>query len=195
MTEQLNWNESSIKKKKWSHYTDTPLQWPRNLSYSASKLGMCILSDLMDCRLPGSSAHEIFGARILECLATSFSNSASKVHSNSTVLKLRHKILFKITYTNQGYGEAGFCSTHCLPLIRVINKESCHAKIHRSQNNWILDLMFLFWKEKWLPLFYASVNKRIGNNFCKSFWFQNSISQKELLAYLMRRKKITPNLL
>ena len=69
---------------------------------------------------------------------------------------------------------------------------------HRVRHDWsdlaaAADLMFLFWKAKWLLLFYASINKRIGNNFCKSFQFQNSISQKELLAYLMRRKKITPN--
>ena len=43
-TRLSDWTDWILHFKKSSHYTDTPLQWPRNLSYSASKLGMCMLS-------------------------------------------------------------------------------------------------------------------------------------------------------
>ena len=39
------------------------------------------LSDPMDCSLPGSSAHGIFQARILEWIAIAFSGSGSEESS------------------------------------------------------------------------------------------------------------------
>ena len=38
------------------------------------------LSDPMDCSLPGSSAHGIFQARVLEWGAIAFSNRPARVH-------------------------------------------------------------------------------------------------------------------
>ena len=35
--------------------------------------------DPMDCSLPGSSAHRIFQARVLECVALSFSKGSSRL--------------------------------------------------------------------------------------------------------------------
>ena len=43
------------------------------LWYAKSLQSCPTLSDLMDCSLPGSSAHEIFQARVLEWVAIAFS--------------------------------------------------------------------------------------------------------------------------
>ena len=42
------------------------------------------LSDPMDCSLPGSSAHGIFQARVLEWVAIAFSENVAYIPSNIT---------------------------------------------------------------------------------------------------------------
>ena len=50
------------------------------------------LSDLMDCSLPGSSAHGIFQARVLEWVAIAFSNLDSILKSRDTLLTKVHLV-------------------------------------------------------------------------------------------------------
>ena len=52
------------------------------------------LSDPMDCSLPGSSAHGIFQARVLEWGATAFSDREADFPTNSAELpqKIKNRI-------------------------------------------------------------------------------------------------------
>ena len=51
----------------------------RSVRQAGQTLVSCpTLSDPMDCRLPGSSAHGIFQARVLEWVATAFSDTQHK---------------------------------------------------------------------------------------------------------------------
>ena len=45
-----------------------------------------ILSDLMDCSLPGSSIHGIFQARVLEWVAIAFSHRQSTDINHSNII-------------------------------------------------------------------------------------------------------------
>ena len=56
------------------HWGGLPLPSPMRESESEVTLSYLTLSDPMDCRLPGSSVHGIFQARVLEWIAISFSN-------------------------------------------------------------------------------------------------------------------------
>ena len=55
------------------------------------------LCDPMDCRLLGSSVHGILQARILECLAISFSRGSSQPRSNPGLLHCR-QIFYHLSY-------------------------------------------------------------------------------------------------
>ena len=57
------------------------LKWYENESCSV----MLTLCDPMDCNLPGSSAHGIFEARILEWVAISFSRRSSQPRGRTQV--------------------------------------------------------------------------------------------------------------
>ena len=61
------------------------------------------LHDPMDCSLPGSSAHGIFQARVLEWGAIAFSLLTSRIHCGQILYQLSHKgsprILEWVAYT------------------------------------------------------------------------------------------------
>ena len=60
---------------------------------AAKSLQSCpILSDLMDCSLPGSSVHWIFQARVLEWGAIAFSVMKTRSMENKIHYVQRHKI-------------------------------------------------------------------------------------------------------
>ena len=50
--------------------------------------------DPMDCSLPGSSIHGIFQARVLECGAIAFSNSALDHHNKANIAVLQGTQIF-----------------------------------------------------------------------------------------------------
>ena len=65
------------------------LQWVKGKSESESEVAQSYptLSDPMDCSLPGSSAHGIFQARVLEWGAIAFSSPLS-THAKKAFLKI-----------------------------------------------------------------------------------------------------------
>ena len=57
------------------------------------------LSDPMDCSLPGSPAHEIFQARVLEWgVISSLSHFSLTQHNDKIIIIYYNKFLFKISY-------------------------------------------------------------------------------------------------
>ena len=58
--------------------------------------------DPRDCRLPGSSVHGILQARILECIAISFSRGSSQPRSNLGLLHCR-QILYHLSHQGSPY--------------------------------------------------------------------------------------------
>ena len=64
-------------KKRWQEYW-TGLPFPSPTHESEVTQSCLTLSDPMDCSLPGSSAHGIFQARVLEWVATAFSITPSE---------------------------------------------------------------------------------------------------------------------
>ena len=55
-------------------------------------------SDLMDCRLPGSSVHGILQARVLEWGAIAFSKRISNGYHTDHNLKVRVTMLLKFSH-------------------------------------------------------------------------------------------------
>ena len=50
---------------------------------------LCLtVCDPMDCSLPGSSVHEIFQARVVECVAISFSRGSSRLRDRTRVSRI-----------------------------------------------------------------------------------------------------------
>ena len=67
------------------HTSCTPFN-PSKLVFSVLVTQLCpTLCNPMDCSLPGSSVQEIFQARILECVAISFSRGSSQPRNQTQV--------------------------------------------------------------------------------------------------------------
>ena len=67
------------------HTSCTPFN-PSKLVFSVLVTQLCpTLCNSMDCSLPGSSVQEIFQARILECVAISFSRGSSQPRNQTQV--------------------------------------------------------------------------------------------------------------
>ena len=65
----------------------------------APLLQMCpTLCDPMDCSLLGSSVHEIFQARMLEWVATSFSRGSSQPRGSNLGVLHCSQTLFQLNY-------------------------------------------------------------------------------------------------
>ena len=62
------------------------------------------LSDLMDCSLPGSSAHGIFQARVLEWVAIAFSNLDSILKSRDITLPTKVHLVKAMVFPVVVYG-------------------------------------------------------------------------------------------
>ena len=62
------------------------------------------LSDLMDCSLPGSSAHGIFQARVLEWVAIAFSNLDSILKSRDITLPTKVHLVKAMVFPVVMYG-------------------------------------------------------------------------------------------
>ena len=56
------------------------------------------LCDTMDCRLPGSSVHEIFQARVLEWVATSFSRGSSRPRDQTLVSHIVGRHFYRLSH-------------------------------------------------------------------------------------------------
>ena len=65
------------------HWSGLPFPSPMHESESEVSQSCRTLSDPMDCSLPGSSAHRIFQARVLEWGATAFSEQWTWIWANS----------------------------------------------------------------------------------------------------------------
>ena len=59
--------------------------WKKERKESEVAWSCLTLCDLMDCNLPGSSVHGIFQARVLECVAISFSRGSSRPRDQTWV--------------------------------------------------------------------------------------------------------------
>ena len=119
---------NSCPSSQWCHLTISSSVVPFNStlqSFPGSKVKSEVtqpcpaLCDLMDCRLPGSSFHGIFQARILEWVANSFSRRSSwpnlsqhQVFSNESVLGIRWlnywSFSFSISPSNEYSGLISF---------------------------------------------------------------------------------------
>ena len=67
-------------------YCFCPLLCPSLLESESEVIQLCpTLCDPMDCRLPGSSVHGIFQARVLEWVAISFSRGSSQPRDRTQV--------------------------------------------------------------------------------------------------------------
>ena len=75
------------------------------------------LCDLMDCSLPGSSVHRILQARILECVAISFSRGSSWLRVWTWVSCIASR-LFTIWAAREAYSEVVLCSA-CVHMVRT----------------------------------------------------------------------------
>ena len=62
-----------------------------------------VISNAMDCSLPGISAHGILQARILEWIAISFSGGASQPRDNPSLLHW-DQILYHLSYVESPSG-------------------------------------------------------------------------------------------
>ena len=68
------WSKKRRKKKKEEGNLKTDLLYLRDMCVCSVAQSCLTLCDPTDCSLPGSSLHGIFQARILECIAISYSN-------------------------------------------------------------------------------------------------------------------------
>ena len=85
--------------------------------------------DPMDCSQPGSSAHGIFQARVLEWVAISSSRVCSRPKDQTRVSYIGRRILYPLScgrtppfYLATNNSKL-FCHTHCLPpsFLKLIN--------------------------------------------------------------------------
>ena len=86
------------------HWSGLPFPAPMHESEDEAAQSCLTLLDPMDCSLPGSSVHGIFQARVLEWVATAFSNDQPRHH----IKKQRHYFANKGP-CSQNYG---FSSSH-----------------------------------------------------------------------------------
>ena len=111
------------------------LQCMKVKSESEVTQSCAILSDLMDCSLPGSSVHGIFQARVLEWGAIAFSNDQPRQH----IKKHRHYFADKGS-SSQSYG---FISSH-IWMWELDHKQSW---VPKNWCFWIVALESLYSKE------------------------------------------------
>ena len=86
------------------HWSGLPFPAPMHESENEAAQSCLTLRDPLDCSLPGSSVHGIFQARVLEWVATAFSNEQPRHH----IKKQRHYFANKGP-CSQNYG---FSSSH-----------------------------------------------------------------------------------
>ena len=86
------------------HWSGLPFPAPMHESENEATQSCLTLHDPLDCSLPGSSVHGIFQAKVLEWVATAFSNEQPRHH----IKKQRHYFANKGP-CSQNYG---FSSSH-----------------------------------------------------------------------------------
>ena len=80
------------------HWSGLPFPSPVHKSESEVAQSCLILSDSMDCSLPGSSVHGIFQARVLEWVAISFSRGSSWSRDQTRVSHIVRQMLYCLSH-------------------------------------------------------------------------------------------------
>jgi len=96
-----------------------------------------ILSDPMDCSLPGSSVHGVFQARVLEWGAIAFSKIKPEPSTNITFIFLINHLNTTCLFGSQ----STFCIFRPLPLLN-------HPRIPRSKQGWVIRALLASTPEK-----------------------------------------------